>query len=60
MQKRFVIACVLISVLLTGCATNSAGKTFCDIYNPVYTGADTEETLKQIDDNNAVYSELCM
>ncbi len=46
-------------VMLSGCATNTAGD-FCLIYKPVYTSdLDTEETRDQADQNNAVYQELC-
>ena len=43
-----------------GCATNSPGASFCDIYQPVYMSRkDTEATKKQIDGNNAVWVALC-
>ena len=50
---------VLTAALLSGCGSVSGGS-FCGIYTPVYTSPDdTEETQEQIDQNNAVYLELC-
>lgn len=45
--------------MLQGCGGNSAAE-FCLIYQPVYTDpADTPETRRQADMNNAVWMELC-
>jgi hypothetical protein len=53
-----VIVLTAILILLAGCATGSSGS-FCALYQPVYTGADSEETLLQVDRNNAVWLQLC-
>ena len=55
--------------MLTACAHDSPVQiepvkplpnTFCASYVPVYTAkADTEETKKQVDKNNAVWLEQC-
>ena len=49
-----------ILLLLSACTTNISGD-FCDIYQPVYADYqnDTAETIRQIDLNNVVFSELC-
>lgn len=45
--------------MLQGCAGASSGD-FCDIYQPVYTAAaDSAETRRQADLNNAVWAALC-
>jgi hypothetical protein len=52
-------ACALILLTLQGCASASGGD-FCALYQPVYTAdADTEETKRQADGNNAVWLALC-
>jgi hypothetical protein len=46
-------------LMQSGCASVSRAS-FCDIYRPVYMSRlDTEATKKQIDQNNAVWLELC-
>lgn len=45
---------------VTGCVKNIPADSFCLVFQPIYTSeSDTEETLKQVDANNAVYEELC-
>ena len=68
---RFVIGLSLTLLSLSACAvgsreTNSVSKSpplsgnFCSIYKPVYVSRlDTEETKKAVDQNNAVWLELC-
>jgi hypothetical protein len=67
---RFMIALSLIPLIVIGCATDSRVSEpepvrpitydFCAVYVPVYTAvADTEETKKQVDKNNAVWLEHC-
>jgi hypothetical protein len=52
-------ACAVMLVLQAGCASVSRGS-FCGLYRPVYTSAaDTEETRRQADANNAVWMRLC-
>lgn len=60
-QKRYGIVCVLILIMLSGCGICSQGNgSFCGIYEPVYTSdSDTEETRRQVDQNNAVWWEEC-
>lgn len=54
-----MIVFAMISAMPSACATVSADD-FCAIYRPVYSSLDdTEETLKQLDRNNAVWLELC-
>ena len=50
----------LIPLMLNACTTNINGD-FCLIYEPIYADyeADTPETIRQIDRNNAVYEEIC-
>lgn len=49
----------MILLPLSACATVSPAS-FCAVYKPVYTAkADTEETKKQVDGNNAVWLSLC-
>lgn len=49
----------MMLILQTGCAAVSAGD-FCQIYEPVYTAdADTAETRRRCDRNNAVWWQLC-
>jgi len=56
----FVIILTAILIMLTACGTVSQGSNFCDIYKPVYTSnEDTEETVSQVVDNNALWLELC-
>ncbi len=53
------ILCVVVTILLSACAKNLDGD-FCLLYEPVYSSAqDTEETQKQIDNNNVVWEVLC-
>ena len=65
---RYTIALMPILLIATACAHDSVAiepvkpipNTFCAIYVPVYTSkADTEETKRQVDKNNAVWLELC-
>ena len=45
---------------VTGCERNIPANSYCLVYQPVYISEDdTEETLKQVDANNAAYEELC-
>lgn len=49
----------MILLLPSACASASHAS-FCQIYKPVYTvKADTEETKKQTDGNNAAWLALC-
>lgn len=51
---------VAILSLQSGCANLLPVNSFCQIYQPIYMSeADTAETKKQIDNNNAVWLELC-
>jgi hypothetical protein len=52
---------LLIPMLSAGCAKNIAADDFCLIYSPIYPdyGADTAETIRQIDWNNIAFAELC-
>jgi hypothetical protein len=51
----------MILVLLTGCIKNTGDSDFCAIYQPVFPdySNDTVDTIKQIDENNVVYDEIC-
>ena len=54
-----LLSLALLSV--TACAKNIPVNSFCAIYEPVFSSVlDTEETLKQIDKNNAAYDEVCI
>lgn len=54
-----VTACATMLLMLQACARVSSGD-FCLIYQPVYAAPkDTEETRRQIDDNNAAFLALC-
>jgi len=47
-------------ILESGCAKLLPVNSFCEIYQPVYMSEeDTADTKKQIDNNNAVWLELC-
>jgi len=52
---------IMILNSLAGCGVSTGGKnSFCSIYSPVYTSPeDTEETERQVLENNAVYEEVC-
>jgi hypothetical protein len=55
-----MIVCAIILIMPGGCVSISEGD-FCRLYLPVYTDTqDTEETLTQIDRNNAVWLETCL
>lgn len=60
-QMRRAIGCVMTALMLHGCAAASpARRDFCLIYTPVYTAqADTRETKRQTDGNNAAWQALC-
>jgi hypothetical protein len=46
---------------VTGCAPSTQESSFCLIYQPVYMSKrDTEETKRQIDENNAAYEAACV
>jgi hypothetical protein len=49
-----------ILLLLISCTTNTGGD-YCFLYRPVYADYknDTPETVRQIDENNIVYDNLC-
>lgn len=52
-------ACGMMMILQSACA-NVSPASFCALYVPVYTsGADSEETRRQADVNNAVWLALC-
>jgi hypothetical protein len=44
-----------------GCAKDTAASDFCLTYTPVYPdySADTAETIRQVNWNNAVFLETC-
>lgn len=47
--------------MLSGCGKNIHANSFCMLYKPIYmSDKDTEETKRQIDENNVVYEELCV
>lgn len=50
----------MIAILLSGCATGPRGS-YCDLYSPVKVDLteDTEDTINQAVENNAIYFELC-
>lgn len=52
-----LIACVT----LTGCArTMASGGTECSRWRPIYwSRSDTEETIRQVKEHNAVFKKLC-
>ena len=59
--KRIFCAttCGMMMILQSGCA-NVSPASFCALYVPVYTdSADSEETRRQADVNNAVWLALC-
>lgn len=59
-QKMCAIISLVILSMLSGCVTGSHAGSFCGIYQPVYTSTfDTEETRKQVDENNAVWEKEC-
>ena len=51
----------LISLLFVGaCSASSGGGSFCSIAKPIYVSPlDTEETIRQVLEHDAVYEELC-
>lgn len=52
-------ASIMILIMLSACARGLSGD-FCMIYEPVYISPeDSEETLKQVDKNNAAWLEMC-
>ena len=57
----FVIILITVLTMQIGCARGShARSSFCSVYDPVYMSVDdSEETKVQIDNNNAVWLELC-
>jgi hypothetical protein len=58
-QAAYATACAMILLLPAACATGSRGD-FCAVYAPVYTSdADTTETRRQADVNNAVWMRFC-
>jgi len=58
-RRIFVTACGVMLILPSACASVSPAS-FCALYIPVYTAeADTEETRRQADANNAVWLMLC-
>ena len=58
-QITYALGWIMILLLPSACATASRAS-FCEIYKPVYmTAQDSEATKKQIDQNNAVWLELC-
>lgn len=59
--QKFAIGLLPILIMLGGCAKNlPVIDTFCLKYQPVYTSiGDTEETKRQVDENNAVWMEGC-
>ena len=51
---------IIVLVSVSSCGRGSLGGNYCDIYLPIYMAdEDTEETKKQIDNNNIVWLELC-
>lgn len=48
-------------VILTGCAkTTASGGTECARWSPIYwSKADTDGTIRQVKEHNAVYKRLC-
>lgn len=55
-----VAALLGILLLAASCAKNTPASDYCLLYRPIYSSPqDTEETLRQIDDNNVVYDTLC-
>lgn len=57
LRLAMLLTAILLSV--SACGTGSRGN-FCELYHPVYTTqADTEETKRQADGNNAVWLKLC-
>ena len=69
LPSRFVVMlAALMSLTLTGCVTTTASKgptssgaaPFCKVAEPIYwSGKDTEKTIAQIREHNAVGKELC-
>ena len=59
--NKSVIALSLILPFLTSCASGSPViDTYCAYYNPVYTSVkDTEQTKKDVDENNAIWLKRC-
>jgi len=59
-QKILGTVLIVILIIINGCAQNIAVNSFCLTYNPVYfSDKDTEETIKQVTLNNAIYDDLC-
>ncbi len=49
-------------ILCAGCTINTGdGDSYCLLYRPIYADYenDTDETIRQIDQNNVVYEALC-
>lgn len=71
MSKRYVLGLIPILLIATACDPSLNVRIrpdtdekpvldFCKVYQPIYiSDNDTEETLKQIDANNAVFLEKC-
>lgn len=65
-HSRFGVMFVgILSVTLTGCAMTTASKGptsvgFCKVAEPIYwSGKDTEKTIAQVKEHNAVGKKLC-
>lgn len=52
---------LLTLTLLAGCTINTGASNYCLLYRPIYADYenDTDETIRQIDQNNVVYEALC-
>lgn len=58
-RVKLLMLCIM-TMFAQSCGTSISATDFCLIYTPIYPSRqDTEETLLQIDVNNAIYERLC-
>ena len=58
-RVKLLMLCIM-TLFVQSCGTSISATDFCLIYTPIYPSRqDTEETLLQIDVNNAIYERLC-
>ena len=67
-SKHVPMLVALMSLTLTGCVTTTASKgptstgaaSFCKVAEPIYwSGKDTDKTIAQVKEHNAVGKKLC-
>lgn len=64
LQPVALLGLGLLMLTLTGCMTTTASvvtDSSCDVFQPIlWSQLDTAETVQQVVEHNAVYSELCV